>query len=394
VNPAAVLGGHIWHINLTFYQELIMHQLEKFSLEGFRSIKRLDGFSLGPITVLIGANGSGKSNLIGFFRMMNHMMLGGLQPFLQSGGGASNLLHFGPKRTRFLNANLIFRSDRGLNTYHCELTFAAVDRLMFVIEELKFQENGSNYPRNIPIENNEPVESQLSRYLDPNRRTERFIKGFLDKTRVFHFHDTSMTSQMRNYCDPRDARYLLAEGGNLAAVLLRLRNEFPANYHRVVAGVNTVFPELKDFDFEPDGMNGKGLLLRWRPTSNPAEVFGPAHLSDGTLRMIALVTLFNLPEPMSSWMIILDEPELGLHPAAEAYLASLVRSTSQNTQILLSTQSATLVDHFRPSEVVVAEILQGESTFTRLDEERLGHWLNRYTLGEAWRKNVFGGRPE
>src|SRR5260221_7238510 len=181
-----------------------MHSLETLSLRGFRSVKELEHFTLGPITVLIGANGSGKSNLIGFFRMMNDMMLGGLQPFLQSGGGASNFLHFGPKRTRFLSATLIFRSDRGLNTYRCELTFAAVDRLMFVNEELRFQGDGSDYPRIIPIENNEPVECQLSRYLDPARKTERFIKGFLDKTRVFHFHDTSMTSHMRIYCDPHE----------------------------------------------------------------------------------------------------------------------------------------------------------------------------------------------
>src|SRR6266536_2103774 len=150
-----------------------MHLLETFSLQGFRSIKQLDDFTLAPITVLIGANGSGKSNLIGFFRMMNDMMLGGLQPFLQSGGGASNFLHFGPARTRFLNATLNFRSDTGLNTYRCELTFVAVDRLMFVNEELRFQRDGSSSPKVIPIENNEPVESQLSRFLDPDRKTER-----------------------------------------------------------------------------------------------------------------------------------------------------------------------------------------------------------------------------
>jgi predicted ATPase len=371
-----------------------MHLLETVSLRGFRSIKELDNFTFGPITVLVGANGSGKSNLIAFFRMMNEMMLGGLQRFLQNGGGGSNFLHFGPARTRFLEAKLAFHSDAGLNTYLCELTFAAVDRLMFVREELRFQRNGTNQPLLIPIENNEPVESTLSRYLDPNLRTHRFIKWFLDKTRVFHFHDTSMTSRMRNYCDQDDAPYLRAEGGNLAAVLLRLRREFPANYRRVVAGVNTVFPELKDFHLEPTARNGAGLLLRWQPTSNPTEVFGPAHLSDGTLRMIALVTLFNLPEAMTTWMIILDEPELGLHPAAEAYLASLIRSASTQTQVLLSTQSATLVAHFKPSEVVVTEMHEGASSFQRLDEDKLGHWLKRYTLGEAWRKNVFGGRPE
>jgi predicted ATPase len=371
-----------------------MHQIETLSLKGFRSIREIDNFAFGPITVLVGANGSGKSNLIGFFRMMNEMMLGGLQSFLQNGGGGSNFLHFGPSRTRFLSAALTFRSDTGLNTYECELTFAAVDRLMFVREELHFQRNGSHDSQRIPVENNEPVESALSRYLDPSLKTHRFIKWFLDKTRVFHFHDTSMTSRMRNYCDHDDARYLRTEGGNLAAVLLRLRNEFPANYRRVVAGVNTVFPELKDFELDPTGRNGKDLLLRWRPTSNPKEVFGPVHLSDGTLRMIALVTLFNLPESMTTWMIILDEPELGLHPAAEAYLASLIRSASTQMQVLLSTQSATLVDHFKPSEVVVAEMHDGASTFNRLDEEKLRQWLKRYTLGEAWRKNVFGGRPE
>src|SRR5690349_17774472 len=207
-----------------------MHQLETISLKGFRSIGELDQLAFGPITLLIGANGSGKSNLIGFFRMMNEMMLGGLQSFLQNGGGASNFLHFGPARTRFLDATLVFRSDAGLNTYRCELTFAAVDRLMFVNEELQFQRQDSIYPKTIPIKNDEPVESALSRCLDPSLKTHRFIKGFLDRTRVFHFHDTSVTSRMRNYCDADDARYLRAEAGNMASVLLRLRNEFPANY--------------------------------------------------------------------------------------------------------------------------------------------------------------------
>lgn len=372
-----------------------MHTLEKLSLRGFRSIKDLPELTLGPITVLVGANGSGKSNLIGLFRVMNAIMYGGLQRFLQSGGGASNYLHFGPARTRFLEATLTFRSNTGLNTYHSELTFAAVDRLMFVNEEVRFQRNGNTQPKVIPIQNDEPSESTLSRDMNPTTRpTETFIRKFLNKVRVFHFHDTSLTSRMRNYCDAEDNLYLRAEGGNLAAALLRLRNEFPANYRRVVAGVNTVFPELKDFHLEPTSGNGNGLLLRWQPTSNPTEIFGPAHLSDGTLRMIALVTLFNLPEIMAAWMIVLDEPELGLHPAAEAYLASLIRSASTRTQVLLSTQSATLVDHFKSSELVVTEMHEGASTFSRLNEVKLGVWLKRYTLGEAWRKNVFGGRPE
>jgi predicted ATPase len=373
-----------------------MRQLETLSLKGFRSIKELDNFAFGPITVLVGANGSGKSNLIAFFRMMNYVMQGGLQRFLSDGGGASIFLHFGPARTPFIKADLSFHSDAGvMHTYNLELKFAAVDRLIFFYEasEQKLDIEDAP-PARMRIENNEPQESALARELSPESKSRTFIKRFLDNTRVFHFHDTSMTSGMQIGCNVSESLNLRADGGNLPAVLLRLRDEFPANYRRVVGGVNTVFPELKDFHLEPTARNGSGLLLRWRPTSNPAEIFGPAHLSDGTLRMIALVTLFNLPEPMSPWMIILDEPELGLHPAAEAYLASLVRAASVHTQVLLSTQSATLVDHFKPSEVVVTEMHEGASTFSRLEDEKLNHWLKQYTLGEAWRKNVFGGRPE
>jgi predicted ATPase len=373
-----------------------MRQLETLRLKGFRSIKELDNFAFGPITVLVGANGSGKSNLIAFFRMMNYVMQGGFQGFLQVGGGASNFLHFGPSQTPFLSADLSFHSDAGVtNVYGFELKFAAGDSLIFFHEYSRQKLDQEDSYGTLRIENNEPhQESALAGELSPESKSQTFIKRFLDNTRVFHFHDTSITSRMRRSCDQDDALFLRAEGGNLAAVLLRLRNEFPANYRRVVAGVNTVFPELKDFHLEPMARNGQNLLLRWRPTSNPTEVFGPAHLSDGTLRMIALVTLFNLPEPMSPWMIVLDEPELGLHPAAEAYLASLVRAASVHTQVLLSTQSATLVDHFKPSEVVVTEMHEGASTFSRLEDEKLNHWLKQYTLGEAWRKNVFGGRPE
>jgi predicted ATPase len=376
-----------------------MHQLRKLSLRGFRSIKELDDFAFGPITVLVGANGSGKSNLIGFFRMMNFVMQGGLQRFLQDGGGASNFLHIGPAHTRSLDANLVFRSGVGLNTklnrYRCELTFAAVDRLIFFHEEVQSELEGTDNPDTILFENKEPSESALIREKTPDPlEADTLIRQFLNKVGVFHFHDTSMTARMRNNTRASEAAHLWDDGGNLAAVLLRLNKEFPANYRRVVAGVNTIFPELSDFYLEPAAGHGTSLLLRWRPASNPTEVFGPAHLSDGSLRMIALVTLFNLPEEMAPWMIILDEPELGLHPAAEAYLASLIRSASTQSQVLLSTQSATLVDHFKPSEVVVTEMHEGASTFSRLDDEKLSHWLKRYTLGEAWRKNVFGGRPE
>ena len=199
-----------------------MHLLETLSIRGFRSIKELDNFTVGSITVLVGANGAGKSNLISLFRMMNAVVRGGLQKYVEFEGKASTLLHYGPAHTKFMNGSLTFRSDSGLNTYRFEQAFAQVDRLIFLSEEVRFQRANTTGAQSIPIENHQPAESALSRDLDAiTQKTELFIKRFLNKVRVFHFHDTSMTSRMRNYCDPTDARYLRAEGGNLAAVLLR-----------------------------------------------------------------------------------------------------------------------------------------------------------------------------
>ena len=196
-----------------------------------------------------------------------------------------------------------------------------------------------------------------------------------------------------NYCDETDAPYLRAEGGNLAAVLLRLRSDFPANCKRVVAGVNTIFPELGDFYLEATAGNGASLLLRWHPTSNPTENFGPAHLSDGTLRMIALTLLLHLPVVTTTWVVSMEPGQTTPSGRGVCCISVRPRLLRKPFQILLN-QSATLVDHFKPSEVVVADMHEGASMFKRLEEERLGHWLKRYTLGEAWRKNVFGGRPE
>jgi predicted ATPase len=108
---------------------------------------------------------------------------------------------------------------------------------------------------------------------------------------------------------------------------------------------------------------------------------------------MALTTLFLQPDDMLPDMIIVDEPELGLHPEAEAFLAGLARSVSSGCQILLATQSASFVDHFEPEDTIICEMADAASTFRRLNRSELDAWLEDYTLGEIWRKNVIGGQP-
>ena len=116
-------------------------------------------------------------------------------------------------------------------------------------------------------------------------------------------------------------------------------------------------------------------------------------ISDGTLRCIALFTALGQPVESLPAFLSIDEPELGLHPAALGILASLVRSTSTHAQILLATQSPALLDLFDPQDVVVAERAQGATTFRRLDPDQLAGWLEDYSLSELYDKNVLGGRP-
>lgn len=122
-------------------------------------------------------------------------------------------------------------------------------------------------------------------------------------------------------------------------------------------------------------------------------LFGPHALSDGTLRFICLATLFLQPPEQLPATIVLDEPELGLHPYAIALLADMVRSAAQHTQVILATQSVTLVNQFEPEDILVVDRIQGKSAFRRLGKEEMASWLEDYGLGDLWEKNLLGGRP-
>ena len=119
-----------------------------------------------------------------------------------------------------------------------------------------------------------------------------------------------------------------------------------------------------------------------------------AHLtSDGSLRFFALVTLLNLPSEMLPDVLLLDEPELGLHPAAAALIGDMIKALARERQIIAATQSPLLVDAFDIDEILVLELQDGKTNVRRCDENQYREWLNDYTTGELWQKNLLGGRP-
>jgi predicted ATPase len=373
-----------------------MNQLTQLHIEGFRSIRRAD-IELRALNVLIGANGAGKSNLIDFFRMLNHALGRGFQSsYIPDRGPASHILHFGPGRTPVIQAELAFRTEIGDNFYRFTLAHVKQDdTFIFTNEEVQYQADVYDRPNaSVPVGPGGHRESGLAEPWMPDGAAASFIKRLLGGCRVYQFHDTAVDSVLRGKPFVDDCRHLRADGGNLAAVLLKLKQQTPGYFGDVMRNLQAILPWLDRFILEPEGSLGKQIVtLRWRAVGHGDYDFVAGQLSDGSLRIIALVTLLLLPEDMLPDLIIIDEPELGLHPAAEQVIAGLIKYASRNCQVIISTQSSTFIDHFSADDIIVVENENGESTFNRQSTGELAKWLERYTLSQIWSKNLIGGRP-
>lgn len=369
-------------------------KLREVHVKGYKSIDGQVGqtIPLGDITVLLGANGSGKSNLVSFFKMLNFMTTGALQQYVGR-QGVSRLLFYGPKQTESLSFNLFFESEHACDTYEVKLSYGLPDRLFISEEKITFHKKGEERPLEYALENG-GGESGLKKDSGP---TSKILYALLSGIRTYQFHDTSDTAKIkdRGYVD--DARYLRSDGGNLAAFLKMLKehDSYVKYYERIVRHIQRVMPQFGDFDLESIPGRQNYVRLNWKDSSGSEYLFGPDQISDGSLRFMALATLLLQPPDLLPRFIVLDEPELGLHPAAITELAAIVRSASQKTQILLATQSMRLVDEFSLQDLVIVERDEKNhcSVFKKLDPDVLKDWLERYSISELWEKNVLGGQP-
>jgi len=369
-------------------------KLKEIHLKGYKSIDGQKGqtIPLGDVTVLLGANGSGKSNLVSFFKMLNFMSTGALQQYVGK-QGVSRLLFYGPKQTESISFSLVFESDSAHDTYEVKLSHGLPDRLYISGEKVTYHKKGEVRPQEYFLASGS-TELELKKDKQP---TSKVLSGLLSGIRTYQFHDTSDTAKIkdRGYVD--DAKYLRSDAGNLAAFLRMLKDHssFKKYYERIVRHIQRVMPQFGDFDLESIPGNKDYVRLNWKDNTGSDYLFDSDQISDGSLRFMALATLLLQPPELLPRFIVLDEPELGLHPAAIAELAGIVRSAAQKTQVLLATQSTRLVDEFSPDDLIVVERDAEKrcSVFKKLDSEQLGDWLVRYSLSELWEKNVLGGQP-
>ena len=348
-------------------------------------------------TVLIGANGSGKSGFVRFFEMTS-WMIGAhrLDEFVQRQGGADDQLFGGSKVSPRMEAEVAMRTESGRNDYRFALAHAHPDRFVFTDEAFRFSRKGLLdteapwQPLGSGHSEAKIVEAaQAGDSAGVNQTTARVLVGLLNRCAAYQFHDTSHDSPIKKKWDAEDNGYLKSHGGNLAAVLLRLEREDGRRFESICGHIRRVLPVFDRFEIEES--YGKALL-RWKARGMDKTI--GAHLtSDGSLRLFALVTLLNLPPGMLPDVLLLDEPELGLHPAAAALVGDMVKARAEERQVIAATQSPLLVDAFDLDEILVLDLQEGRTKVRRCDEEAYRDWLEDHTTGELWQKNLIEGRP-
>jgi predicted ATPase len=357
-------------------------QLRKIDIGGFKSIKK-SSVELNMLNVLIGSNGAGKSNFISVFTLLNNVIKKELQTYIAACGGANTFLFNGSKETSLIHLHFQF----GSNSYCFNLSKTDNDTFYFDSEWFGYRGN-VDYSRSISSGHSE---SKWEKGIG-NRIDDYVIPVLKNLTwRVYHFHDTSKNARIKTSCDLADNMYLQFDAGNLAAFLLRLRNEYKNNYDDIIKTIQLIAPYFSDFILVPSNGSGK-ILLKWRQVGSD-DIFNANQFSDGTLRFICLAVLLLQPKELQPETIIIDEPELGLHPYAITIFSELAKKISCNKQIILSTQSVDLLSEFEPKDIIVVDRNLEGSTFKRLNEAELKEWLeNDYSLGELWKKNILGGR--
>ena len=356
-----------------------MSAIRTITIQGFRSIAELKELELRPLNILIGANGSGKSNFLGALDLLQTVLRPGgvnlLSEYVTRAGGAESLLHFGAKVTPTIRFAVSFQD--GGDDFRVELRFGADDQF-FPRIEVGTTEFSKDVATNPDLQ--QPIVF------------EENLVGGLERWLLYHFHDTGFASPLKKTADVHDNRYLRPDGSNLAAFLYLLSKKHKTSYTQIRRTIRLAAPFFDDFTLKPLALNENKIRLDWRHIGSDA-YFDASSLSDGTLRFIALATLLLQPVALRPTLILLDEPELGLHPSAITLLASLLKQATIESKIIVATQSSTLLDHFDPEDVLVTERVDGATKLRRLDGETLKVWLEDYSLGQLWEKNELGGRP-
>lgn len=365
--------------------------IEEITISGYKSIKEAT-VKLKNLNILIGINGAGKSNFLSIFKLINNVINENLQKWVMLNGGAENILYYGKKITSKIIIKIKFDSDR----YCLELS-PTRDKLMIDEETLMIDQETliyvypSGYPYDIPSTRHE-FESNIRKeaLLNPRKIADRMLKA-MNEWKIYHFHDTGTNSPIKSINKIKELQPFKSDGSNLASYLYFLKNNHPRNYLLIEKNIQLIAPYFDKFILEPDLANKEVIYLKW-VSKRFEHQMSVDDFSDGTLRYICYATLLQQPFELIPDTIIIDEPELGLHPQALEILASMLKTVANTKQVIVSTQSVEFINHFDIEDLIIVDRDKEDSEFRRVDYKQFEEWLEDYSVGDLWNKNLLGGR--
>ena len=361
--------------------------IKSVTIKGFRNLKCVENLELSNLNVLIGGNGVGKSTLMHFFEMLSWMHQGSnFQEYVIRNGGGDDQFFMGGLATPEMTADISMETKDGTYDYGVSLVYLkAKDRAWVTEERYRFVPPASEEAVPYQVLKEMEAESQLGRQTDP---TAQKIRKLLQQFGVFHFYDAAANATANKRWEVSDSYCLHPDGGNLAPVLLSLKENDRQRYQYIVDQIQSVFPNLGDFVLTQE--YGK-VLLQWKHRFSN-KVLGPYLTSDGTLRFFFLVTLLNLPSDRLPSVLFIDEPELGLHPYAMELVAAMLKRVARTKQVVVATQSANLLDCFDLDNIIVAESHGGAAQFKRMNRQDYERWLeDDYQPSDIWLSQSVGG---
>lgn len=362
--------------------------IERIEIHNYKSIRDTK-IDLKKLNILIGQNGAGKSNFISFFELTRHLLDQRLGSYMLEHGGMDSMLYRGRKESDSISALMDFANR---NAFTFKLKPTAGPKAYIEYTKDYFNNSGDSekqYQEKWHLHNWDLNVEESAILMNPQWRAG-YIRAFLSSFTVYHFHDTSLSSPMRRPSRIGDNEFLRHDGSNIAAFLYKLKNSDEKSFNLIEGIIRSIAPYFKGFKLVPNKNMEGYISLEWEEKDSDMYL-DATNFSDGTLRFIALATLLLQPNPPQT--IIIDEPELGLHPAAIGKLGALIIRASHKTQLIIATQSVSVVDCFEPQDIIVVNRKDGQSVFERLDGTDYSIWLSEYSLGEIWEKNIIGGQP-
>lgn len=402
--------------------------LTNIEIEGFRSLRHVK-LDLTGLTVLIGPNGSGKSNLLDAFALMAEAATGRLSDGIAKRGGINTLLSRHGEEKIFWGFEFAPEGEflsEGAPVFY-KLQLRPVGALPFVWFEQVSKD--AIPPHSTPLylmhrDKQKPMtmfrsirtglkeelnlQEQLKQAESKEIESQSELAIFQVKDQTTYPTPYKLLRHLENWMlyrpirvdsdapvrSPQLARagfHLFPDGSNLSSVLQAIQSQHPAIWDEICEILKNVYDDFRYLSFPAEGGDGKILLRWWEYPFEKDYGFSANLLSDGTLRLLSLLAILKTPDPPP--LICIDEPEVGLHPDWIKLVAELLESAATRTQVIVTTHSPELVSHIRPQHVVVVEKEEGATTLSRLSEDELADWLDKFRLGDLWLAGHIGGRP-